>query len=95
MFLLVSSYPIALEQTDSKIKDVSTLARSTAMAICTNMSPFAVKSLLPAIFSQLPVEKKWTVRVTALECIAVFSKTAPKQLGNALPEIVPWPDPTQ
>lgn len=59
------------------------------MAICSNMSPFAVKSLLPAIFSQLPVEKKWTVRVTALECIALFSKTAPKQLGNALPEIVP------
>jgi elongation factor 3 len=79
----------ALDQTDSKTKDVATLAKSTAIAICSNMSPFAIKSLLPTLFSKLPVETKWTVRVTALECIALFNKTAPKQLGNALPEIVP------
>merc|ERR1712174_6859 len=38
---------------------------------------------------QLPVEKKWQIRETALKCIATFSKTAPKQLGNTLPILVP------
>ena len=53
------------------------------------MNPFAIKSLLPALFASLPVEKKWQERVLALNCIALFAKTAPKQLGIALPEIVP------
>jgi len=48
-----------------------------------------MKSLLPALFAQLPVEKKWPLRELSLNCIAVFNKNAPKQLGNALPEIVP------
>lgn len=64
-------------------------AAETAIAICQNISPFAMKSLLPQLFAQLPVEKKWQIRENALKCISVFNKVAPKQLGNALPEIVP------
>ena len=79
----------ALEQVLSKNSDVSKAGSEAAMAICTNITPFAMKSLLPALFAQLPVEKKWPVRELALKCIATFNKTAPKQLGNALPEIVP------
>jgi elongation factor 3 len=78
-----------LTQASSKSKDVATAAKETAMSICANISPFAMKSLLPQIFAQLPVEKKWQSRVLALDCLATFNKTAPKQLGNALPEIVP------
>jgi elongation factor 3 len=68
---------------------VGTAASEAAIAICENITPFAIKSLLPAMFAQLPVEKNWKVREAALNCIAVFNKNAPKQLGNALPEIVP------
>jgi elongation factor 3 len=64
-------------------------ASATATAICENISPFAMKSLLPAIFTSLPVEKHWQIRSQALKCLALFAKTAPKQLGNALPEVVP------
>ena len=45
--------------------------------------------MLPAIFANLPVEKKWPIREAALKCIPIFSKNASKQLGHALPEIVP------
>jgi elongation factor 3 len=48
-----------------------------------------MKSLLPIIFSKLPVEKKWQVRELALKCLASFGATAPKQLGYSLPELVP------
>jgi elongation factor 3 len=79
----------ALEQATSKNADVKKAASGAALAICKSINPFAMKALLPAIFSQLPVEKKWEVRALALNCIAVFKDKAPKQLGNALPEIVP------
>jgi len=78
-----------LEQAVAKSPEVKKAAKETAVSICQNITPFAMKSLLPAIFAQLPVEKKWAIRELALECIAVFSKHAPKQLGNALPLIVP------
>lgn len=79
----------ALEQVASKSADVRKVAKTSALAICSNISPFAMKSLLPVIFAQLPVEKKWQTRELALECINCFKSGAPKQLGNALPEIVP------
>lgn len=79
----------ALEQARSKSGAVRTLAAETSAAICANMSPFAIKSLMPSIFAQLPVEKHWQVRTAALSLIPIFNKIAPKQLGDALPEIVP------
>jgi len=79
----------ALNQCNSKTPDVRKAASATATAICENISPFAMKSLLPAIFTSLPVEKHWQIRSQALKCLALFAKTAPKQLGNALPEVVP------
>jgi elongation factor 3 len=78
-----------LEQGGNKSKAVVTAATDAALAICKNINPFAMKSLLPAIFSKLPVEKKWPVREMALKCLATFGETAPRQLGNALPEVVP------
>jgi len=78
-----------LEQAGHKSKAVKELAASAAFAICKNINPFAMKSLLPIIFSKLPVEQKWQVRELALNCLGIFGETAPKQLGNALPEVVP------
>jgi elongation factor 3 len=74
---------------DSKNADIKKAAAEAAIAICEKISPFAIKSLLPMIFAKLPVEVKWPVRELALKCITSFSKNASKQLGNALPEIVP------
>jgi elongation factor 3 len=79
----------ALEQSVSKSKDVQKLAKEAALAICNNISPFAMKSLLPTLTGELAVEKKWQIREMSLKCLATFNKTAPKQLGNTLPELVP------
>jgi len=79
----------AVEQSISKSKNVQKASKETAMAICKNITPFAMKSLIPILTAQLAVEKKWQIRETALLCLATFSKTAPRQLGNTLPELVP------
>jgi len=78
-----------LEQAAGKSKTVKAAAHKAAIAICVNINPFAIKSLLPAIFAQLPVEKKWQIRESALLCLSAFGGSAPKQLGHALPLIVP------
>ena len=78
-----------LEQASSNSADVRAAATETAFAICASINPFAMKSLLPTIFAALPVEKKWQIRELALQCIARFQEIAPKQLGDALPLIVP------
>jgi elongation factor 3 len=78
-----------LEQAGNRSKAVVAAANEAALAICTNINPFAMKSLLPAIFSKLPVEVKWQIRELALKCIASFGPVAPKQLSNALPILVP------
>mmetsp|Transcript_23020 Transcript_23020/g.35040 ORF Transcript_23020/g.35040 Transcript_23020/m.35040 type:complete len:1040 (+) Transcript_23020:61-3180(+) len=78
-----------IEQAGHKSKAVTKAASEAAIAICKSVNPFAMKSLLPIIFSKLPVEKKWQVRESALKCLAFFGEATPKQLGNALPEVVP------
>ena len=78
-----------LKQGAAKNKAVVTAATDAAMAICKNINPFAMKSLLPMIFARLPVEEKWQIRELALKCLGLFGEKAPKQLGNALPEVVP------
>jgi len=78
-----------IEQANARSVEVVKIAKEAALAICSNITPFAIKSLLPTIFANLDVEKKWPSRTLALTCISVFNKTAPRQLGDALPEIVP------
>ena len=78
-----------LEQAANGNKDCAKAANDAALAICANVNPFAMKSLLPIIFATLPVEKKWQIRESALRCLASFGATAPRQLGYSLPELVP------
>jgi elongation factor 3 len=78
-----------LEQALHKSKQVNAAAEEAAYAICDNINPFSMKSLLPTIFDCLPVEKKWQIRELALKCLPRFTDTAPRQLGDALPLVVP------
>lgn len=84
-----SCLAVCLEQAANGNKDCAKAANDAALAICANVNPFAMKSLLPIIFATLPVEKKWQIRESALKCLASFGATAPKQLGYSLPELVP------
>jgi len=78
-----------LRQAASKSAAVRKASGVTSSAICENITPFAMKSLLPTIFKELPVENKWQIRELALKCLSVLTKAAPQQMGNALPEVVP------
>jgi elongation factor 3 len=88
-YLYTPELRLGLEQAASKSADVRSAAEEAAFAICEKINPFAMKSLLPIIFAQIAVEKKWQIRELGLKCIGKFAVTAPRQLGDALPEVVP------
>lgn len=78
-----------LDQALAKSKEVQDVSEEATLLICEKINPFGMKSLLPQIFPKLAVEVKWQVRARALKCLSVFTKSAPKQLGDSLPEVVP------
>jgi len=81
--------PSVLDNCAHNKTPVRDAAKACTVAFATNVSPMAMKGLLPAIFASLPIEKKWNIREAALEMILKFGEVAGKQLGQALPEIVP------
>lgn len=78
-----------MNQAVSKSAEVRAASKESAFAIVENINPFGMKTLLPAIFSSLAVEKKWQIRELALQCTEKFASLYPKQLADALPEVVP------
>lgn len=78
-----------LKQALNKNTEIKKEAEETCFAICENVNPFGLKSLLPHIFSQLVVEVKWQIRELGLKCLAKFKDVAPRQLGDALPLVIP------
>ena len=78
-----------MNQALAKSAEVREAADQATTAICEKINPFGMKALLPQIFPKLAVEVKWQIRTRALKCVTTFCKTAPKQLGDSLPEVVP------
>jgi elongation factor 3 len=73
----------------NKSTEIRAAAEETSIAICVNINAFGMKSLLPFIFPLLAVEVKWQVRELGLKCLTKLKDVAPRQLGDALPEIIP------
>eukprot|EP00587_Corethron_hystrix_P009103 CAMPEP_0113306420 /NCGR_PEP_ID=MMETSP0010_2-20120614/5677_1 /TAXON_ID=216773 ORGANISM="Corethron hystrix, Strain 308" /NCGR_SAMPLE_ID=MMETSP0010_2 /ASSEMBLY_ACC=CAM_ASM_000155 /LENGTH=290 /DNA_ID=CAMNT_0000161081 /DNA_START=349 /DNA_END=1217 /DNA_ORIENTATION=+ /assembly_acc=CAM_ASM_000155 len=86
---LKACLPAVLAAASTKDRVVSAEGKNAAGSIAEHVAPFAMKGLLPAIFAALTVETNWATRVVALKMIATFGKKCPKQLSNALPEVVP------
>eukprot|EP00519_Triparma_laevis_P012012 CAMPEP_0182499198 /NCGR_PEP_ID=MMETSP1321-20130603/7307_1 /TAXON_ID=91990 /ORGANISM="Bolidomonas sp., Strain RCC1657" /LENGTH=1045 /DNA_ID=CAMNT_0024703349 /DNA_START=20 /DNA_END=3157 /DNA_ORIENTATION=+ len=81
--------PSVLDNCAHNKPPVREAAKACSVAFATNVTPMAMKGLLPSIFGALPVEKKWNTREAALEMITAFGANCSKQLGQSLPEIVP------
>jgi elongation factor 3 len=79
----------ALERYADKVKAVATAAEACATALVAAMSLFSVRVLLPLLFDAMQSKNKWQVKEGALRLLAGLPKSAPIQLCQALPEIVP------
>jgi elongation factor 3 len=87
---LCDMIPAVLEACASKnSKDIREKASLAMSALVTNMSNNACREVLEHCYTYSEVERGWQSRATALKTIAALGDSAPEQLGNALPEVVP------
>lgn len=78
-----------LNAASNKQTKIRQAAESAALTMTSKMAQNSVRTVLPALFEAAEVGKPWQSRALALNIIASFGDHAPKQLGNALPMVVP------
>merc|ERR1719203_407079 len=84
----VKVFPQILEKTNDKEKKIITAATAAAHAAVSTTSPYAVPLLMPTLAAGLGTKAKPAQKETCLAIIAHLAKTAPKQIGLELCNIV-------
>merc|ERR1719203_1031088 len=84
----VKVFPQILEKTNDKEKKIITAATAAAHAAISTTSPYAVPLLMPTLAAGLGTKAKPAQKETCLAIIAHLAKTAPKQIGLELCNIV-------
>eukprot|EP00897_Mesotaenium_endlicherianum_P003141 jgi/Mesen1/2855/ME000174S02107 len=86
---LVSLLPLILERLGDKAPPVKLAAESAGKALIALLCPHAVKIVLPALFEGIGNRKVWKVQEGCLILLAHLARTAPRQVAECLPEIIP------
>jgi elongation factor 3 len=86
---LCTALPTVLIAAASKDKDVREAATSFVMEFSNQSSANAVGVILPHLFANSQIGVAWQVRQLSLKMIASFGENSPRQLGFALPQVVP------
>ncbi|CAM9567343.1 unnamed protein product [Choristocarpus tenellus] len=86
---MAAMLPELLQAASHKQSVVQKAATTAVEAFGEKMSPNAVASVLPVLFSSMEYHQKWQTRSLALKLIARFGDNAAVQLGYSLPEVVP------
>jgi len=86
---LVKALPMTLSMAADKKKECVDAGAAASKAIITHISEFAVRTVLPYIFSSLTFDKKFQEKVAALSLLKDMTVTAPKQVTYAMELIIP------
>lgn len=78
-----------LEAAGDKNKEVASAGAKAIKAITTNVTPRAVKVVLPLILKRIVESNKWTEKVAALEAISILVDVAQAQIALRMPELIP------
>lgn len=73
---------------DDKVKTVAATAEKTLMTFFQTVNPYAAGTLLPFLFEGMSTIS-WKTKVGCLKLLGALAHTAPTQVGQLLPEIVP------
>jgi hypothetical protein len=88
---LLSVLPPILQACGDKKSTAETRKASeeAVLAISNQISPNALREILPMLYAALDSSCKWQTRVAALNAIASFGDHAPEQLSHAMPDVMP------
>ena len=78
-----------LEKAGDKNIPVRNAATKAVKAIATNITPRAVKAILPALLDRTANSNKWTEKIAALEAISILVDVARDQIALRMPELIP------
>ncbi|KAJ1446281.1 armadillo-type protein [Pelagophyceae sp. CCMP2097] len=80
--------PGLIETYDDKVKVVTASADACLTAFFQSVNAYAAGTLLPYVFAGMATSQ-WKIKVGCLKLLGVLAHTAPTQVGQLLPEIVP------
>jgi elongation factor 3 len=86
---LVALATEVLDKAGDKTVAVKNAACSAINALCQNVTPRAVKALLPHLTNSIATSTKWTEKVAALEAISILVDSARDQIALRMPELIP------
>lgn len=78
-----------LESAGDKNTAIRDAAIKAVKAIASNITPRAVKIILPFLLERVEKSNKWTEKVAALESISILVDVAQAQIALRMPELIP------
>jgi len=85
---VVRALPTLIERFDDKVKLVAQATETMLVAFFQGVNPYASATLLPYLFDGMAAIS-WKVKSGCLKLLGVLAHTAPTQIGQLLPDIVP------
>lgn len=82
-------FPNLLENFADKDASVKTASIAAVKAIVQSMNPWSTFVLLPALLNQVKTAGKWQVKTGCLDVLQQLITSAPTQMGEAMPDLVP------
>ena len=80
--------PALIQIFDDKVKTVAANVEKTLVHFFQAVNPYAAGTLLPTLFEGMATIS-WKIKVGCLKLLGVLAHTAPTQIGQLLPDIVP------
>ena len=80
--------PALIERFDDKVKTVANAVDACLSAFVQAVNPYAAATLLPFLFAGMGTIS-WKTKVGCLNLLGTLAHTAPTQIGQLLPEVVP------
>lgn len=80
--------PKLIEKFDDKVKNVASAVEACLVAFFQSVNPYAAATLLPHLFAGMSTIS-WKTKVGTLKLLGALAHTAPSQIGQLLPDIVP------
>lgn len=85
---VVALLPSLVDKFEDKVKIVTTATEACLIAFFQSVNPHAAATLLPYLFEGM-AKISWKTKVGTLKLLGTLAHTAPTQIGQLLPEIVP------
>ena len=80
--------PALIERFDDKVKTVANAVDACLSAFVQAVNPYAAATLLPFLYAGMGTIS-WKTKVGCLKLLGTLAHTAPTQIGQLLPEVVP------